>query len=251
MKGKGERGNSDRGFWGKRKGAGGFLAKWPSSSSVLCPGQRQERGSGGGGRPASRPRMRTARGGKGGGRRGGSFPSLTLGRGGARGRLHGRRRTGGDGASGGGALVLRQGEGGGRGEVRRPGKRLAPFIGGERRFGRRARGASRGVNGGGGKISPLTISGGAVDDDRGGAACCVIGHVVQGSGRRKGDTVACPASSPLMAVAGPFGRARQGGGEGGAGVRPRCGAGGNCGTRVGERERERERERGQWLGFEW
>jgi hypothetical protein len=153
MKGKGERGNSDRGFWGKRKGAGGFLAKWPSSSSVLCPGQRQERGSGGGGRPASRPRMRTARGGKGGGRRGGSFPSLTLGRGGARGRLHGRRRTGGDGASGGGALVLRQGEGGGRGEVRRPGKRLAPFIGGERRFGegeifsrrdrRRARGASR------------------------------------------------------------------------------------------------------------
>jgi hypothetical protein len=30
-----------------------------------------------------------------------------------------------------------------------------------------------------------------------------------------------------------------------AGVRPGCGAGGNCGTRVGERERE------QWLGFEW
>jgi hypothetical protein len=36
-----------------------------------------------------------------------------------------------------------------------------------------------------------------------------------------------------------------------AGVRPRCGAGGNCGTRVGERERESGRERGQWLGFEW
>jgi hypothetical protein len=32
-----------------------------------------------------------------------------------------------------------------------------------------------------------------------------------------------------------------------AGVRPRCGAGGNRGTRVGERERERK----QWLGFEW
>jgi hypothetical protein len=32
-----------------------------------------------------------------------------------------------------------------------------------------------------------------------------------------------------------------------AGVRPRCGAGGNCGTRVGERGGERE----QWLGFEW
>jgi hypothetical protein len=28
-----------------------------------------------------------------------------------------------------------------------------------------------------------------------------------------------------------------------AGVRPRCSAGGNRGTRVGERERERERER--------
>jgi hypothetical protein len=34
-----------------------------------------------------------------------------------------------------------------------------------------------------------------------------------------------------------------------AGVRPRCGAGGICGTRAGERGRERERE--QWLGFEW
>jgi hypothetical protein len=28
-----------------------------------------------------------------------------------------------------------------------------------------------------------------------------------------------------------------------AGVRPRCGAGGNRGTRIGERERERERKR--------
>jgi hypothetical protein len=160
MKGEGERGNSVRGSWGKRKRGRGVSAKQPPLHPLPRDIQRQGRAaagaSGGGGRPASRPRRRTARGGKGGGRRGGSFPSLTLGRGGARGRLHGRRRTGGDGVSGGGALVLRQGEGGGRGEVRRPGKPSAPFIGGERRFGkgryfprrdqlRRARAASRGL----------------------------------------------------------------------------------------------------------
>jgi hypothetical protein len=62
-----------------------------------------------------------------------------------------RRHTeGGGGARGGGALKLRQG-GGGLGEVRRPGGRPAPFIGSGWRFGGRARGASRVVNGGGEK----------------------------------------------------------------------------------------------------
>jgi hypothetical protein len=48
----------------------------------------------------------------------------------------------------------------------------------------------------------LTISGGAVDDDRGGAAYCVIGHFVQALAEGEGGTVACPGEQALMAVAG-------------------------------------------------
>jgi hypothetical protein len=51
MKGKGERGNWDRGLWGKRKGGRGFLAKWPSSSSLSNQNREGERGGRGGGRP--------------------------------------------------------------------------------------------------------------------------------------------------------------------------------------------------------
>jgi hypothetical protein len=51
MKGKGERGNRDRGALGKRKRGRGFLAKRPSSSSLSNKNREGERGGRGGGRP--------------------------------------------------------------------------------------------------------------------------------------------------------------------------------------------------------
>jgi hypothetical protein len=92
--------------------------------------------SGSGGPPASRPRLRTARGGKEGGRRGELIPTLTLGRGGVRRRLHGRRRTGGGGARGRRRSGAQSRGEGGRGDAWQPGERPASFIGGGRRFGR-------------------------------------------------------------------------------------------------------------------
>jgi hypothetical protein len=112
------------------------LTKRPSSSLGSHPGQRQGGCSGGGGPPASRPRLRTARGGKEGGRRGGLIPTLTLGRGGARMRLHRWQRTGGGGARGRRCSGAQSRGEGGRGGAWRPGERPAPFIGGGRRFGR-------------------------------------------------------------------------------------------------------------------
>jgi hypothetical protein len=135
MKEKGERGNRGGGLVRKRENGRGVLAKWPSSSPGSHPRQRQG-GSGGGGPPASRPRLQMARGGKEGGRRGGSSPSLTLGRGGARRWLHGRRQTGGGGAKGRRCSCAQPRGEGGRGDAWRPGERPVPFIGGGRRFGR-------------------------------------------------------------------------------------------------------------------
>jgi hypothetical protein len=93
MKGKGRERNSGRGFFGKKEMGRGFLAKQPSSSFGLRPGQRQ--GRLGRRRPAGLPAT-TAAGerGKREGRRGDPSPSLTLDRGGAGRELHGRRRTG-------------------------------------------------------------------------------------------------------------------------------------------------------------
>jgi hypothetical protein len=85
MKGKGERGNRDRGLSGKRKGGRGFLAKWPSSSSL--PRFRTEGGGGrdraaaglgGRGRRRSRPWRRPGSGSKWRGGPGESIPRAHL-----------------------------------------------------------------------------------------------------------------------------------------------------------------------------
>jgi hypothetical protein len=118
---------------------------------------------------------------------------------------------------GGGALVLRQGKGGGCGEVRRPGKRPTPFIGGGRRFGRGffELGKLRGSTMVGRRKYP------AVDPVAAGirSGAVVLCDWMCRAGAREGgmgDTAACPASSPLMAVAGSPGRARAGPPAGGS-----------------------------------
>jgi hypothetical protein len=79
MKEKGERGNKGGGLvWRREKGRGGF-GQMAIFLPWLAPQTEVGGSSGGDGPPASRPRLRTARGGKEGGRRGGSSPILTLG----------------------------------------------------------------------------------------------------------------------------------------------------------------------------
>jgi hypothetical protein len=157
MKGKGERGNSDRGLWGKRKGVGGF---WPKG---LLPPLACAPVKGRGGALAAAAARRPP--------------------GHERGRREGEKEEGdegvllphspwveaarGDGSTGGGGPVVvvlggrrssaQARGGGGRGEVRRPGERPATFIGGERRFGRGSS-SSGSFNNSGGKnlaVDPL------------------------------------------------------------------------------------------------
>jgi hypothetical protein len=135
MKGKGERGNRDRGLWGKRKGGRGFLAKWPSSSSLSNQNREGERGGRGGGRPGGRGR-RPGSGSKRRGGRGEPIPLLTSGWGAPERQIDGGGRRPVMVVGGGGAWGLgRQGGlvGVVHGEV---GSRSGPFIGAERRFGR-------------------------------------------------------------------------------------------------------------------
>jgi hypothetical protein len=51
MKGKGERGNRDRGLWGKGKEAGGF---WPNGHLLPPSPDLEQRGGSNGGRPGGR-----------------------------------------------------------------------------------------------------------------------------------------------------------------------------------------------------
>jgi hypothetical protein len=98
MKGKGERGNSDRGLWGKRKGAGGFGQKaffllWlaPRSDAGEGPGRRRQGEKEEGDEGVLLPHSPWVEAARGDGSTGGGGPVVVV-------------------LGGGGTLVLRQGE---------------------------------------------------------------------------------------------------------------------------------------------